>query len=123
MLNTDGYVSECTGDNIFFVKDGKIVTPPTDAGILEGITRRFVMKELAPAEGITVEERFFTPHELTTADEIFLTGSAAEIIAVTRIGKTEDTSEVIGEGTEGPITKRLRKRFRDIVTSKNVPED
>jgi len=117
MLNTAGYVAEGSGDNIFFVKDGVVVTPPPEAGILEGITRAFVLDELCPALGLESEQRLFRLDELLDADEVFLTGSAAEIIAVRQIDET-----VITEG-EGPITNRLRTRFREIVTSDNVPED
>jgi len=118
MLNTDGYVSECTGDNIFIVKDGVLYTPPPEAGILEGITRWFVMERLAPELGIRVEEKMMKLDEVLAADEVFLTGSAAEIIAVTQIDDT-----VLGGGSEGPVTNRLRSRFREIVTSPDVPEE
>ncbi len=123
MLNLSGDVSECSGDNIFVVKGGELFTPPTDAGILEGITRRFVMDTLAPDCGIRCTEKTITPQDLFDADELFLTGSAAEMIAVTKIGKTEEDAAVIGTGHEGEITNRLRMRFREIVTSDNVPED
>lgn len=131
MLNTDGYVSECTGDNIFAIKDGVLFTPPSDAGILEGITRRFIIDTVAPACGYRVEERLFKPIELIEADEVFLTGSAAEMIAVTAVIAQDpaghDVEHVIGRDksvkAEGPITKQLRTKFREIVTSDNVPED
>ena len=123
MLNLDGDVSECSGDNIFLIKDGEIHTPPTDACILEGITRRFVMNELCPGAGLKVIERTISKDELFEADEIFLTGSAAEIIAVTKIGKDDASAHVIGSGSEGPITNKLRTKFREIVTADNVPED
>ena len=131
MLNLDGYVSECTGDNIFAIKDGVIYTPPSEAGILEGITREFVMDTVAPACGYTVEERMMRPIELIEADEVFLTGSAAEMIAVTGIISQDpaghDTEHVIGPDksvkAEGPITRELRSKFREIVTSDNVPEE
>jgi len=118
MLNVDGYVSECTGDNIFIIKDGKLFTPPIEAGILGGITRRFVIERLAPDLGIPIEEKMMRLDEVLSADEVFLTGSAAEIIGVTQIDETP-----IGEGAEGPVTKKLRLRFREIVTSDDVPED
>lgn len=131
MLNTDGYVSECTGDNIFAVKDGMIFTPPSEAGALEGITRKFIIDTVAPECGYEVEERMIRPIELIEADEVFLTGTAAEMIAVTSIiakdPAGQDAEHVIGRDksvkTEGPITKTLRKKFRGIVTSENVPED
>jgi branched-chain amino acid aminotransferase len=118
MLSVDGYVGECTGDNIFVVKKGRLLTPPSDAGILEGITRRFVIERLAPQLGIDVEEKMMRMDEVYGADEVFLTGSAAEIIAVTQVGDTK-----IGTGGEGAMTNRLRTAFRKIVTSPNVPED
>jgi branched-chain amino acid aminotransferase len=131
MLNTDGFVSECTGDNIFAVKDGSIFTPAPEAGMLHGITREFVMDTVAPACGYTVEERMIRPEELLTADEVFLTGSAAEMIAVTGIITKDtagnDTEHIIGPDkdvkAEGPITKELRAKFREIVTSDDIPEE
>ncbi len=117
MLNTEGKVSEGSGDNIFMVKDGVVHTPPSTAGILEGITRRFVMRDLCPQLGIDINERDLTMDELYGADEVFLTGSAAEIIAVTEIGDRR-----VSEG-QGPVVGRLRELFRKIVTSDNVPED
>jgi branched-chain amino acid aminotransferase len=118
MLNTDGFVSECTGDNIFVIKNGEIFTPPSEAGILEGITRRFVMNDLCPRLGISCREKWMKIEEVLDADEIFLTGSAAEMIAVTSID-----GQTVGGGSEGPVTKRLRSLFRQIVTSDAVPED
>lgn len=117
MLSTDGYVTEGSGDNIFIVKNGVVYTPPSEAGILEGITRRFVVETLCPELGIGVEEKMMKIDDVLQADEVFLTGSAAEMIAVTEIDDTR-----ISDG-EGPITKKLRNRFREIVTSDNVPED
>jgi branched-chain amino acid aminotransferase len=126
MLNTEGKVAEGSGDNIFYIKDGKIFTPPSDVGILEGITRKFVKDTLCPACGIEIEEKYFELQDLLNADEIFLTGSAAEMIAVREILEHKDL-EVINTHTisdgEGPITKKLRAKFREIVTSDNVPED
>ncbi len=117
MLNTDGYVSECTGDNIFVIKDGRIFTPPIEAGILDGITRQFVMEELAPALGHSVEEHTFKTDELLNADEVFLTGTAAEVIGVNRINDS-----VIGSGIVGPITASIATEFRNRV-SENAPEN
>lgn len=117
MLNTEGFVGECTGDNLFIVRDGKVLTPPTEAGILEGITRRFVM-DLCADMGITCNLKAMKPEEVKSADEVFLTGSAAEIIAVTQIDDIK-----IGSGLEGPVTRRLRTAFRKVVTSDHVPED
>ena len=107
MLNVDGWVSECTGDNIFVVKDGRLSTPPVDAGILDGITRRFVMNELCPALGLPIEERMMRLEEVLDADEVFLTGTAAEVIGVSEVG-----DHVIGGGAVGPITTRLVREFR-----------
>lgn len=123
MLNLEGFVTEGSGDNIFIVKDGEIFTPPSDAGILEGITRKFVMTELAPLLGVQVTEKPLRIEDVFDADEIFLTGSAAEVIAVTRIGDTEDDAHVVGSGAEGTITKALRAKFRQIVTGDFIPED
>jgi branched-chain amino acid aminotransferase len=117
MLNLDGYVGECTGDNIFIVRDGRVFTPPTEAGILEGITRRFVM-DLCAEMNIPCTLKSMRPEEVKSADEVFLTGSAAEIIAVTQIDDIK-----IGSGAEGPMTKKLRGAFRKVVTSEHVPED
>ncbi|MEO1583212.1 MAG: branched-chain-amino-acid transaminase [Planctomycetota bacterium] len=123
MLNTEGRVAEGSGDNIFVVKDGELHTPPVTEGLLEGITRRFVVDELAPMAGIQVNQQSMGLDEVMDADEIFLTGTAAEMIAVTKIGKTEDEARVIGSGREGAITGQLRAKFRQIVTSDSVPED
>ncbi len=117
MLNIDGQVSECTGDNIFLVADGVVITPPACAGILHGVTRRFVMEELAPALGHAVEERSLTVDEVLGADEVFLTGTAAEIIGVKRID-----GHAIGCGAVGPVTRALTAEFRRRVSS-NAPED
>lgn len=126
MLSTDGKVAEGSGDNIFVIKDGKIFTPPSEVGILEGITRKFVKDVLCPACGIEIEERYFELEELLAADEVFLTGSAAEMIAVREVIQHNDLeitkTHTISEG-EGPITKALRAKFTEVVTSDNVPED
>lgn len=116
MLNHEGNVSECTGDNIFMIKDGEVITPPVDAGILEGITRNFVL-HVCREIGIPCAERNFKIHQLKEADEVFLTGTAAEIMSVTHIDDVQ-----IGEGTPGPITKRLLGEFRTR-TGENAPED
>jgi branched-chain amino acid aminotransferase len=106
MLNHKGEVAECTGDNIFIVQKGELKTPPAEAGILEGITRGAVM-ELARDEGIVVHETALERHDIFIADECFLTGTAAEVIAVVSLdGRT------IGTGRPGPITQRLLERFR-----------
>lgn len=110
MLNIDGYVAECTGDNIFLVKDGTISTPDTSSGMLHGITRQFVIDEVAPACGYTVEERIVTKDDLFAADEIFLTGTAAEVIGVASIDGID-----VGTGAVGPITTQLVEQFRAMV--------
>ncbi|MCP4378524.1 MAG: branched-chain-amino-acid transaminase [bacterium] len=107
MLNADGNVAECTGDNIFFVTDNQIVTPDITSGILVGITRGVVMR-LAGELGLTVTERAVTTDDLLSADECFLTGTAAEVISVTKIDDT-----VIGDGKVGAITTKLLKAFRE----------
>ena len=117
MLNTAGEVSECTGDNIFAIKGGRIHTPPTSAGILHGITRQFVIDDLAPALGLPVEERRMVLEDLYGADEVFLTGTAAEIIGVSAIG-----DRAIGCGRMGPLTERLEAEFRRRILA-GAPED
>jgi branched-chain amino acid aminotransferase len=117
MLNLEGFVSECTGDNVFFVKGRNVVTPPTGAGILHGVTRRFVLDEVAPAQGLKPQERPFKLDELLQADEVFLTGTAAEIIGVSQIDEHR-----IGRGGVGPVTRGLAEEFRKRVRA-NAPED
>ncbi|NLF72987.1 MAG: branched-chain-amino-acid transaminase [Candidatus Anammoximicrobium sp.] len=108
MLNQKGEVSECTGDNIFLVRKGELLTPSVDAGVLEGITRSVVL-ELARELKIPVREIPLTKHDVYIADECFLTGSAAEIVPVTKVD-----SRKIGDGLPGPITRRLLKRFHEV---------
>ncbi len=105
MLNHKGEVAECTGDNVFIVKHGLVKTTPPDAGILEGVTRNVVM-ELAKKAGIPLVEATMTRHDIYTADECFLTGTAAEVIAV-----TDCDGRIIGSGKQGPVTKQLREAF------------
>jgi branched-chain amino acid aminotransferase len=105
MLNAKGEVAECTGDNIFLVRKGKLLTPPTDAGILEGITRDAVI-EIARDAGLEVQQTALTKHDVYIADECFLTGSAAEVIPVIKVD-----SRTIGNGKPGPVTLDLTKRF------------
>ncbi len=109
MLNHKGEVAECTGDNIFVVRKGALHTPSLDSGILEGITREAVI-ELARDAGISVVERAMDRHDIYTADECFLTGTAAEVIPV-----VECDGRPIGNGKPGPITKDLLKRFHALV--------
>ncbi|OIN95934.1 branched-chain-amino-acid transaminase [Candidatus Desantisbacteria bacterium CG1_02_38_46] len=115
MLNKDGYVVECTGDNIFIVRDGVLFTPPTWLGVLSGITRNTVL-ELAIKLKIKTKEEVFTRYALYTADECFLTGTAAEIIPVVKID-----DRVIGEGMPGKITLRLMKEFRVLTKKEGIP--
>jgi branched-chain amino acid aminotransferase len=108
MLNHKGEVAECTGDNIFIVKDDLIQTPPTDAGILEGITRNTVIG-LAQESGRDVSQTAMTRHDIIVADECFLTGTAAEVIAVVGLDGRQ-----IGDGHPGPVTRDLRNRFQHL---------
>lgn len=109
MLNHQGLVAECTGDNVFIVKANRLITPPKEAGILEGITRNAVL-ELAKEAGIDTAEEPLTRHDLFVADECFLTGSAAEVIPVVVLD-----GRSIGDGTPGPVTKQLNDAFRELV--------
>ena len=111
MLNHKGEVAECTGDNVFIVKAGRLLTPPIDAGILEGITRNAVL-ELAREAGIETIETTMTRHDLFIADECFLTGSAAEVIPAVRLDGRN-----IGDGKPGPITMQLNEAYRELVRS------
>lgn len=123
MLNPQGFVAECTGDNIFIVKRGILITPPLHAGILEGITRNLVI-DLAREQDLEVRETDLTKHDLYTADEMLLTGTGAEVIAVTeidgrKIGPAHDPAAL---GKPGPITLRLNKAFREMLAD-GAPED
>ncbi|MBE3071163.1 MAG: aminotransferase class IV, partial [Planctomycetes bacterium] len=104
-LNHLGYVAECTGDNLFIVRDGVVFTPPTAAGILEGITRDEIL-DICRASGIVVREENLTRQDLYVADECFLTGTAAEVVPVVGIDKRP-----IGTGKPGPLTARLAEEF------------
>lgn len=110
-LDQSGFVCEGTAENVFIVKDGKVITPPTSTGALRGITRTAVMT-LAEKLGYPIVERNITPNELFTADEVFLTGTAAEITPVREVNK-----RVIGSGKPGPVTKRLMQEFDKILRS------
>lgn len=113
-LNSEGYVVECTGDNIFIVRDGVLITPPVEVGALVGITRKTVI-EIAEESGIKVVEKLFTPYNLYTADECFLTGTAAEAIPVVEVdGRT------IGNGKPGPITKKVLAGFSEAIKVKGT---
>jgi branched-chain amino acid aminotransferase len=109
MLNHKGEVAECTGDNVFVLRHGELRTPPIDAGILEGVTRNAVI-DLARKAGMTVKEMVLTRHDVFTAEELFLTGTAAEIIPVVKCD-----GRVIGTGKPGPVFKRLREMIKELV--------
>ena len=109
MLNHKGEVAECTGDNIFIVRRGELLTPPIDAGILEGITRNAVM-DLARQHDLVVRETAMTRHDVAVAEECFLTGSAAEVIPVVDLD-----GRPIGTGKPGPITQKLMEAFHRLV--------
>ena len=111
MLNQKGEVAECTGDNIFLVRQGVLLTPPNDAGILEGITRQAVI-DLARQSDREVREVPLTKHDVYIADECFVTGTAAEVIPVVKVD-----SRTIGSGSPGPITRDLKERFHKLARS------
>ncbi len=115
MLNSEGYVAECTGDNIFILKDGKMFTPPLSAGALYGITRATVI-ELARRQGIEVTEPNLTRYDIFNADECFLTGTAAEIIPVTKVD-----GRIIGEGRPGAKTNELITAYRSLTKQSGEP--
>ncbi|MDI7250320.1 MAG: branched-chain-amino-acid transaminase [Bacillota bacterium] len=112
LLNPEGYVVEATGENIFILRRGVLVTPPAFVGILEGITRNAVM-ELARGMGIPVEEKLFCRHDLYVADECFLTGTACEIMPVVEVD-----GRPVGTGRPGPVTARLMAAFRELTRSR-----
>lgn len=114
MFTASGYVAECTGDNIFIVKDNNLVTPPAYLGILKGITRAAVM-DIGKKLSLGLKEEVLTRHNLFTADECFLTGTAAEIIPVISIEK-----RIIGTGKPGKITLKLMKEFRELTKRDGV---
>lgn len=115
MLTSEGYVCECSADNLFIVRDGEIWTPSPHLGILVGVTRGVVL-ELAQVLGIPLQERIFTPHDVYTADECFLTGTGAEVGPVVEVDGRR-----IGTGTPGPVSQRLIKAFRDLVQREGTP--
>jgi len=115
MLNEQGYVSECTGDNIFILKNGRLFTPPISAGALRGITRDVVI-EIAAELGYTVEEPNLTRYDVFTADECFLTGTAAEIIPAVKLD-----GRPIGTGRPGEVTARFIERFRELTRATGEP--
>jgi branched-chain amino acid aminotransferase len=115
MLNAQGYVAECSGDNIFIVKGGQLQTPPLSAGALYGITRGVVM-ELGRQNGLAVSEPNLTRYDLFNADECFLTGTGAEIIGVVKID-----GRVIGSGQPGPVTEKLVGQYRQLTRASGEP--
>jgi branched-chain amino acid aminotransferase len=115
MLNEQGYVSECTGDNIFIVKKGEISTPHLSSGILAGVTRAVVF-ELAEKLSIRAVERELIRHDIYTADECFLTGTAAEVIPAVQLDR-----RLIGHGQPGPITLQLIESFRELTRATGTP--
>ena len=115
MLNEQGYVAECTGDNLFVIKNGRISTPPINAGILAGVTRSVVF-ELAEKNGIPIKEEDLTRYDILVADECFLTGTAAEVIAAVQLDRRP-----IGNGQPGPITLKLVEEFRRLTRSTGTP--
>lgn len=115
MLNSAGFVAECTGDNVFIMKNGELLTPTLSSGALYGITRGVVL-DLARDAGITVREVELTRYDLFVADECFLTGTGAELIPVVKID-----GRVIGAGRPGKVTKNLVKKYRDLTQSSGEP--
>lgn len=115
MLNAEGFVAECTGDNLFIVRDAKLFTPPLSAGALYGITRQVVM-EIAAESGMKVSEPNLTRYDLFCADECFVTGTGAEIVPVVKID-----GRVIGMGKPGPVTRDLVARYHALTNSSGEP--
>ena len=112
MLDAQGLVAEASGENLFLVRDGSIVTPPL-ANVLEGITRATVM-ELAAEKGMPVHERAVTRDELYVADELFLTGTAAEVTPIREVDRRS-----VGAGSRGPVTRALQDAFFDVVRGRD----
>lgn len=115
MLNEQGYVAECTGDNIFIIRDGVVHTPLISDGALNGITRATII-DLAGECGVEVVERSLTRYDLFIADECFLTGTAAEVIPVVALDRRK-----IGAGTPGPLTRRFIEAYRKLVNTTGTP--
>ena len=115
MLNSEGFVSECTGDNIFIVKQGQLLTPPLSSSALYGITRKVVL-DLAVEAGIPTDEPNLTRYDLFNADECFLTGTGAELVPVVKID-----ARVIGNGKPGPITRKLVERYHALTKVSGEP--
>jgi branched-chain amino acid aminotransferase len=115
MLNAEGFVAECTGDNVFIIKEGQLFTPPLSAGALYGITRRVVL-DLAVQEGLKVSEPNLTRYDLFNADECFLTGTGAELVPVVKID-----GRAIGTGKPGPVTANLVARYHSLTKVSGEP--
>jgi branched-chain amino acid aminotransferase len=115
MLNSEGFVAECTGDNIFIIKEGMLMTPPLSAGALYGITRRVVM-DMGEESGLKVSEPQLSRYDLFNADECFLTGTGAELVPVIKID-----GRVIGTGKPGPVTKRLVAQYHALTKVSGEP--
>lgn len=116
MLNADGYVTECTGDNLFIVKGGQLFTPPIFAGVLNGITRQVVIQLAREHLGVEIQEVNMTRYQIFTADECFLTGTGAEIVPAVKLD-----GRVIGTGKPGEVSKRLIAAFRELTTQEGYP--
>lgn len=114
VLNSDGHVSEGSAMNVFMVRNGALVTPPITDNILEGITRRSIMEVARKEFGLTVEERSIDRTEVLVADEMFFTGSAAQVVAITKIDHRP-----ISNGSMGPVTAKLRTFYEDVVRARN----
>ena len=115
MLNEQGYVAECTGDNLFLLKNGELHTPLISDGALDGITRSVII-ELAGKLGIKVVERSLTRYDIFISDECFLTGTAAEVIPVVQLDRRK-----IGEGVPGPLTRKFIEAFKELANSTGTP--
>lgn len=114
MLNEQGYVAECTGDNVFIVKKGEVITPPVSDGSLDGITRQVIF-DLCGELGIAIREASLTRYDIYTADESFLTGTAAETIPMVMLDERE-----IGNGRPGELSLKLIDAFRKLVRSEGT---
>lgn len=115
MLNAEGFISECTGDNVFIVKEQQLMTPPLSAGALYGITRRVVL-EIAAESGLKVSEPNLTRYDLFNADECFLTGTGAELVPIVKVD-----GRVIGTGKPGPVTERLVSQYHALTKVSGEP--
>lgn len=115
MLNEQGYVAECTGDNLFLIKNGVLLTPLISDGALDGITRAVIL-ELSEKLGVPFREQSLTRYDVFTADECFLTGTAAEVIPVVSLDR-----RTIGSGNPGPLTLRFIEAFRELANSTGTP--